>query len=134
MEIVWFLTKGGGPPPLPLLRFDTFPFFSQKFFIALAPDFYRTFSMSLLPPSKLRRFDGSVLLRSSHIRVQLWFKFLWVGFFLFLCLEFRSYFASVKDWKYLEMVTFWYYHWNCNLSAQTGLNGEKYGKKCLRPK
>ena len=34
-EIVWFLTQGGVPPPPPLLRFGTFPFFSYDFFIAL---------------------------------------------------------------------------------------------------
>ena len=33
-EIVWFLTKGGVPPP-PLLWFGTFLFFSYNFFIAL---------------------------------------------------------------------------------------------------
>ena len=32
-EIVWFLTKGGVPPPL--LRFGTFPVFSPNFFNAL---------------------------------------------------------------------------------------------------
>ena len=35
LEIVWFLTKGGVPPPPPLLRFGTFPVFSFNFLLLL---------------------------------------------------------------------------------------------------